>query len=264
MTNAKGSKSARKEKSPTPTLVEVRCAQDGCDETTVMPFRRAAKGTHRCSEHAPKPPAEGGKPEVTLENGTVATPNPADAPPPPRKSAGRKRKAEPRVATKTEVPEWAKRAAAHNTPADMAAVPDAAPAPEAAAPAPAPKKRHGAKPAKPNPATNAAPAAAPGSLRAVGAAWIDSLRADGHSVSTVASYGNDLGVAYEVLGADIAAEGITAKQIAAFDRCKAVLTKRNGKPKAQPTILKTRRALRLALTWAVETKLIKQAPYPAA
>jgi hypothetical protein len=33
---------------------------------------------------------------------------------------------------------------------------------------------------------------------------------------------------------------------------------------AMPTILKTRRALRLALTWAAEMKLIKKAPIPAA
>jgi hypothetical protein len=199
-------------------------------------------------------------PKIATTPATVdapaVTPTPTDTLPP--KPAGRKRKPEPTVATKTEVPAWAKRAAAHDTAAEMAAVPEAAP--EAEAP-PTPKRRRAAKP-EPTPA--AAATAKAGSLRAIGNGWIEAIRANGASVSTVSSYSNDLEVAYGFLDGDAPAGGITEKQIASFDKCKAVLTKKNGKPKAQPTILKTRRALRLALTWAAEAKLIKSAPYPAA
>jgi hypothetical protein len=244
MTNARGSKSARNQKAPTPTLVEVRCAQDGCQETTVMPFRRAAKGTHRCAAHGPKTLANGGTPEVTLDSGTVATlPNPADAPPP---KPARKRKAEPTVAAKADVPE---------------ATPPAAHAPVA----PTPKKGRGTKPGKPEPKpTTDVPAATLGSLRAIGDAWIAALKAQGHTKSTVSSYGADLELAYEHIGGDIAAGAITERQVTAFGTSALVTKKRSGKPKAQPTILKTRRALRLALVWAEQKGLIKKAPYSAA
>jgi hypothetical protein len=210
---------------------------------------------------APKTPVEGGAPEVKIDATTVAVlPNPTDAPAPPK--AKRSKKAAPTV---TEVPDWAKRAATRDTATEMAAVPEAAPvaAPADAAPeAPAPKGR--ARKAKAKPADNATPAARLGSLRATGDAWLDSLRAAGHTPSTVSSYGNDLEIAYEHLGADTAAATITEKQIAAFNASKGVVKKANGKPKAQPTILKTRRALRLALVWAEQKKLIAKAPYSAA
>jgi hypothetical protein len=201
-------------------------------------------------------------PEVAIDATTVAVlPNPVDAAAPPKR--GRKAKPEPTIATKAEVPEWAKRAAARDTGAEMAAVTEAAPVVEPAPEAPTSKKGRTPKAAKPKPASKA-PAAAPGSLRAIGDGWLESLRAAGHTPSTVSSYGNDLAIAYEHLGADTVAATITEKQIAGFNASKGVVKKDNGKPKAQPTILKTRRALRLALTWAADEKLIKRAPYPAA
>ena len=108
------------------------------------------------------------------------------------------------------------------------------------------------------------PAATPGSLRAIGNAWIDVAPGRGPlGLARVSSYTNDLEVAYEFLGGDTAAAEITEKQIAAFNVSKGVMKKRNGKPKAQPTILKTRRALRLALVWAEQKGLIKKAPFAA-
>ena len=79
----------------------------------------------------------------------------------------------------------------------------------------------------------------------------------------MSSYANDLAIAYEHLSADSPAATITERQIAGFDASKGVTRKANGKPKAQPTILKTRRALRLALIWAEHKKLIAKAPYSA-
>jgi hypothetical protein len=212
------------------------------------------------TEKAPKSPA----PEVTIENGTtVVLPAPADAPAPAK--GGRKKK-QPIVATAAaEVPDWAKRAAGRDTAAEMATVPDAAPVPEPAPESPKARKGRVPRAAKPAP-TKAIPKeapATPGSLRAIGDGWLDSLRAAGHSPSTVSSYGNDLAIAYDHLGADTAASSISEKQIAAFNASKGVVKTRTGKAKAQPTILKTRRALRLALVWAEQKGLIKKAPFPA-
>jgi hypothetical protein len=212
---------------------------------------------------------------VTAESKALGTVTIPDAPPAP-KPAGRKRKPEPTVATKAAVPEWAKRAAARDTAAEIVAVPDrgadaTSKSPDDLSvqdvPNASPLSKKGRARPKARPKTTAAEDPAPvkaGSLRAIGAAWIESLRADGHSVSTVASYGMDLEVAYEHLGADTTAAAITERQIAGFNTSKGVMKKRNGKPRAMPTILKTRRALRLALTWAEETKLIPKAPYSAA
>jgi hypothetical protein len=191
---------------------------------------------------------------------------------------GRKKKSAPtpRVdATPAEVPEWAKRAAARDTAAEMAAVP----AREADAPSessgdlgvqgptgatPASKKGRPSKPkAAPKAAVPDATPAKPGSLRAIGSAWIEALRANGHSVSTVSSYTNDLELAYEFLGGDGPAKDLTERQIAGFNSCNLVTKKRSGKAKAKPTILKTRRALRLALVCAEQKGLLKRAPYPS-
>jgi hypothetical protein len=212
-----------------------------------------------------KTPAQGAPAEVTIENGaTLVLPNPADAPQP--KAAGRKKKAASTVTGAppgTEVPDWAKRAAARDTAAEMAAVPQAAPTPEATPGPPVAKKGRAGRHPKAKPAGVADGAAKPGSLRAIGSAWIEALRAGGHTKSTLSSYAKDLDLAYEFLGADVGASEITEKQIAAFNTCKGVLKKKSGKPKAKPTILKTRRALRLALTWAEQKALIKKAPFAA-
>src|SRR5262245_45914358 len=99
------------------------------------------------SARTAKAPKTTPAPEVTLDSGTVAVlPNPTDAPAPLKR--GRKTKPEPTVATKTEVPEWAQRAATRDTAAEMAAVPEAAPITEPAPETPAPKKGRAPKAAK--------------------------------------------------------------------------------------------------------------------
>jgi hypothetical protein len=171
-----------------------------------------------------------------------------------------------------EVPGWAKRAAGRNTPAEMAAatptdaapVASDAPATPASATKPprAPRATATTKPVKLKaaPKVDGLKPAAPGSLRAVGDGWLASLKAAGHTPSTISSYGNDLAIAYEHFGEGQAAE-ITEKQVAAFNASAGVIKTKHGKSKAQPTILKTRRALRLALVWAAGQKIIKAAPY---
>src|SRR5262245_35756904 len=160
------------------------------------------------------------------------------------------------------VPDWAKRAEAG--PALANAVETAAePAPEMPTQKEKSRATKAEKP-KTKPAAKEPPPATPGSLRAIGQGWLESLRKAGHTPSTISSYGNDLEIAYEHLGANTVAAEITERQVAGFNASKYVTKKANGKPKAQPTILKTRRALRLALVWAEQKGLIKKAPYSAA
>jgi hypothetical protein len=156
---------------------------------------------------------------VTLDSGTVAVlPSPAEAPPPP--TCGRK-KAEPTVAIRPEVPEWARKAAARNTPAEMAAVPEAALVLEPASDAPAPKKGRAPKAAKAKTPAKTAKAepATPGSLRAIGNGWLDHMRAKGSSASTLSSYRNDLEVAHEFFG-EVRAADLSADQVARFNASK--------------------------------------------
>ena len=84
----------------------------------------------------------------------------------------------------------------------------------------------------------------------------------GKTVSTIASYRADLGMAYRHFGADTLAGAITPAQVTEFNESKAVTKTRKGKPKAKPGVDKTRRVLRLALVWAEQAAVIEKAPIP--
>lgn len=173
----------------------------------------------------------------------------------PRRRAARTPRPRATAAPVMVLPADTEPASARQTGAGVAVAPNPLP-PAGTPPEASPSKRRArptVKPAK----------VARGSLGAVGAAWIEAIREAGHSDSTVSSYRRDLEVAYTHLGADTAVDSLTEKLIAAFNACKAVMKKRNGKAKAKATVLKTRRALRLALTWAEQEGLIKKAPYAA-
>lgn len=232
---------------------------DPMDDATgfVAPKVRLAKKPKTPQVPAPwsphgKTPAQGGPPEVTMENGTtLVLPNPADAPAPPKRKA--KNGTEPKVIEKDgpvgpvtdDIPEWARKAAAKKSgdegwPADAATEAPQAPA-QAPAKANAPRKPKAA----PDAPTSRLPASK-GSIRAVGMDWLDRLTKDGHTEATVASYARDLEIAFEWFGAETPASE-AATRLAEFNESEAVTKKANGKPKAMPTILKTRRAVRMAL-----------------
>jgi leucyl aminopeptidase (aminopeptidase T) len=93
--------------------------------------------------------------------------------------------------------------------------------------------------------------------------YIKHLEEAGKSPGTVFSYTAELKLAIKELGAETTLASITPEMVQAFFDSKAVTTLRaSGRKKAQPSIDKTRRVLRLALVWAVEKKLIKSAPIP--
>lgn len=83
------------------------------------------------------------------------------------------------------------------------------------------------------------------------------------SPGTAVSYKMELDRACEFLGADTSIGSLTQDDVRRFNDCKLVMCKRNGKPKAAPSYLKTQRVLRLALVWAAtDRKWLESAPIP--
>ena len=92
--------------------------------------------------------------------------------------------------------------------------------------------------------------------------YIHHMENEGKSAGTVSSYTAELKLACKHLGAETAAGAITAEKVAIYFASDPVTKLRTGKPKAKPSVDKTRRVLRLALVWAAQQKLIKAAPIP--
>ena len=89
--------------------------------------------------------------------------------------------------------------------------------------------------------------------------WMEKL---GKSEGTIFSYRLDLKVAQTALGADTDIATLKPESIKAYFESDAVTKTRSGKPKAKPTIDKTRRVLRLALDHVVGQRWLKEAPIP--
>jgi hypothetical protein len=84
----------------------------------------------------------------------------------------------------------------------------------------------------------------------------------GKSGGTIWSYGMELQAAQAELGADTLVGMLTPEDIRKFETSKRVnKLAKSGKPKAEPSVAKTKRVLRLAVTWAAETGLIAANPY---
>lgn len=90
--------------------------------------------------------------------------------------------------------------------------------------------------------------------------YLHSMEMAGKSRGTVFSYSMELGVAQKELGADTPISEITRADIVRFNECPRVTLLRSGKPKSQLSIDKTRRVLRLALGFAVQTGLLLSSP----
>jgi len=125
----------------------------------------------------------------------------------------------------------------------------AATAPEAPASKP-PKKKNAPKPK------------ADLTLADLAERYIAHLEDEGKSPGTCSSYTAELKLGMKHFGADTPIASITPEQVAEYFESKPVTRLRSGKRKAQPSIDKSRRVLRLALVWAAEKKLIAAAPIP--
>lgn len=81
-------------------------------------------------------------------------------------------------------------------------------------------------------------------------AYTNVLRAQGTTPSTIASYSAELNSAAKYFGADANPLAISAAALEKYFWSPQVNQKRDGSPRSQLTIDKTRRALRMALEWA--------------
>ena len=110
------------------------------------------------------------------------------------------------------------------------------------------------------------PETAPGeaafsTLEDLGATWIEYLKANDAAASTWASYQHDFETAAAHFGPTTDPATLTTEAVAAYEASPAVMTTKKGRPKSKPTILKTRRVLRLALTWAKDAGRLAAIPY---
>jgi hypothetical protein len=92
--------------------------------------------------------------------------------------------------------------------------------------------------------------------------YLKHLEETGKSNGTCFSYAIELKTAQRELGADTLIASLTPEQVRAYFESPAVMKLKSGRPKAQPSFLKTQRVLRLALVWAVERKWLAEAPLP--
>ena len=92
--------------------------------------------------------------------------------------------------------------------------------------------------------------------------YLHNLEAEDKSHGTLFSYSIELKTACKELGADTLITNLTPEQVTAYFESPRVTLLKSGKPKAKPSIDKTRRVLRLALVWAVEQGWLESAPLP--
>ena len=92
--------------------------------------------------------------------------------------------------------------------------------------------------------------------------YLAAIRLNGRTGGTASSYENDLKVALKHFGADTDLRALNPTSVGEFFDAPVVTTRRNGQPKNPVSIAKTRRILRLALVWAVESGWIDVAPLP--
>lgn len=90
------------------------------------------------------------------------------------------------------------------------------------------------------------------------ARYLAHLEENGTSASTRACYANELRLVEKSFGEGVPLAALSRDNIALFNVSREVTTLRSGKPKSQLSIDKTRRVLRMALTWAHESGIVAE------
>ena len=99
-------------------------------------------------------------------------------------------------------------------------------------------------------------------LHEAGQAYLEHLKSQGKKERTVYTYGKDFEQIEAFFGADRKLKGILAPHVGKFFRSDALLKLASGKKRAEPTVKKTIRVLRMFLVWAKETGRIDKLPLP--
>lgn len=92
--------------------------------------------------------------------------------------------------------------------------------------------------------------------------YLEHMKAQDKSPGTLFSYGMELRLACKELHEDAPIALLTIEDVRRFFTCDRVTRLKSGKSKAQPSIDKSRRVLRLALVYAVEQGWLASAPIP--
>jgi hypothetical protein len=93
--------------------------------------------------------------------------------------------------------------------------------------------------------------------------FLGDLEQAGKSRGTVFGYSIDLALALKHFGKEAPATVLTTEAVAEFFESDAVTKTRTGKPKARPTVDKTRRVLRQVLAWGAENGYLLPVAIPA-
>lgn len=140
--------------------------------------------------------------------------------------------------------------------------PDAQPAADATAPQEAPRPDPERKPRTKRGNKAATNEGASITLGELARRYVEHLAVEDKSPGTQFSYSQELRLACKELHEDAPIALLTVEDVRRFFTCDKVMKLRSGKPKAQPSIDKSRRVLRLALVWAAEKGWIPTAPIP--
>ncbi len=92
--------------------------------------------------------------------------------------------------------------------------------------------------------------------------YLDYLKEMGKKPGTIASYGKDFDLAIEFFGEDKKIDSIAVCNVGKLFKSDLVNKLKNGKDKAEPTIKKTKRAVRMMFTWAKDSGMINTLPIP--
>ena len=128
--------------------------------------------------------------------------------------------------------------------------------PETENPKPAKKPRAPRKPKA------AKPKASGKTLADLCEAYVAYLEEAGKSPGTIFSYTAELKLACSALGRDTLITALTPEDVERYYTSDRVTKLRSGAPKANASVAKTRRVLRLALCYALEQGWIEKVPLP--
>ncbi len=93
-------------------------------------------------------------------------------------------------------------------------------------------------------------------------AYLEHLQKQGKREATIKTYGRDFEQIETFFGADRKLTTIRIPQVGKFMKSDVLLKLPSGKKRAEPTIQKTKRVLRMFLVWATETGSIDKLPLP--
>ena len=94
------------------------------------------------------------------------------------------------------------------------------------------------------------------------AEYLEQLKAEGKSERTLYTYAQDAKQIISFFGADRKLTSILTPHVGKFLRSDALLKLPNGTERAEPTVRKTIRVLRMFLVWAKDTGYTERVPLP--